>query len=148
MPIWTDHARQFLESHAVGHLATASADGAPHVVPVCYALDDDALYFVADLKPKRQPASQLRRLQNLRTNPRAAVVVDDYDDDWTRLAWVMVRGTTQFVSERTAHAQALTRLRARYARYRSMPIDDPQAHPIIRIHPTHVTAWQASGPMP
>lgn len=144
MPTWTHPARQFLESHRVGHLATAGADGAPHVVPVCYAIGDDALYFIADLKPKRGPANRLRRLDNLRANPHAAVVVDDYDDDWTRLAWVMVRGTTEFVTDPAAHARALTLLRARYAGYRSMPLDDPHAHPIVRIDPTRVTSWRGS----
>lgn len=143
MPTWTDAARQFLESHRVGHLATADAGGAPHVVPVCYALDDDGLYFVADLKPKRGPAHRLRRLDNLRANPRAAVVVDDYDDDWTHLAWVMVRGATRFVDDPAAHAAALALLRARYANYRSMPLDDPRAHPIVRIDADHVTLWRA-----
>ena len=92
MGSWTVEARRFLEAHRVGHLATAGADGAPHVVPVCYALDDDALYFVADEKPKRGEARNLLRLRNLRVNPRAAVVVDDWDEDWTRLAFVLVRG--------------------------------------------------------
>ena len=92
MASWTAEARQFLEAHRVGHLATAGADGAPHVIPVCYALDDEAVYFVADEKPKRRPARELLRLRNLRANPRAALVVDDYDEDWTRLAYVLVRG--------------------------------------------------------
>ena len=143
MPTWTNEARRFLEAHRVGHLATADAGGAPHVVPVCYALDDDGLYFVADLKPKRGPAHRLRRLENLRANPRAAVVVDDYDDDWTRLAWLMVRGPATFVDAPTAHAAALALLRARYANYRGMPLDDLQAHPIVRIDALHVTLWRA-----
>jgi PPOX class probable F420-dependent enzyme len=144
MPIWTDHARQFLEARRVGHLATASATGDPHVVPVCYALDDRALYVVADLKAKRRPAHQLRRLENLQANPRATIVVDEYHDDWSRLAWVMVRGTTSLVGDPAAHAHALVLLRARYAPYRSMPLDDPLRHPIVRIEPTRVTTWQAA----
>lgn len=81
MSVWTEDARQFLESHRVGHLATASGADGPHVIPVCYAIDDVGLYFVADLKPKRGAPRQLRRLENLRADPRAAVVVDDYDDE-------------------------------------------------------------------
>ena len=89
---WNAEVRHFLEAHRVGHLSTAGADGVPHVIPVCYAADAEAVYFVADEKPKRRPARELRRLRNLRENPRAALVVDDYDDDWTRLAYVLVRG--------------------------------------------------------
>src|SRR5207247_158773 len=106
MASWTAEARQFLEAHRVGHLATAGPDGAPHVIPVCYALDDVALYFVADEKPKRRPARELLRLRNLRANPRAALVVDDYDEDWTRLAYVLVRGPARVVDE-AAHPAAL-----------------------------------------
>jgi len=144
MASWTAEARHFLESHRIGHLATAGADGAPHVVPVCYALDDDALYFVADEKPKRRPARSLLRLRNLRANPRAAVVVDDWDEDWTRLAFVLVRGPAAEVAEVTAHAAALRLLRARYPQYRAMALDDPALHPIVRIEPARVLVWRAA----
>jgi PPOX class probable F420-dependent enzyme len=144
MASWTADIRRFLEAHRVGHLATVDADGMPHVVPVCYAIDDAALYFVADAKPKRRPARTLKRLQNLQVNPRAALVVDHYsDDDWTRLAWVQVRGPAAIVTERDAHADALARLQARYPQYRSMVLDDPEAHPIVRITPAVVRSWHA-----
>jgi len=143
MASWDATTRRFLEAHRVGHLATADAAGAPHVIPVCYALDDAALFVVADAKPKRRPARALRRLQNLRENPRAALVVDDYDDDWTRLAWVLVRGPVTFVTDRDAHAAALALLRRRYAPYRTMALDDPDAHPIIRLAPERVRHWHA-----
>jgi PPOX class probable F420-dependent enzyme len=145
MASWTAETRRFLEAHRVGHLATAGADGAPHVIPVCYALDDDAVYVVADLKPKRGPARALRRLRNVRANPRAALVVDDYDDDWTRLAWVLVRGAARELDDATAHARALELLRARYAQYRAMTLDDPSAHPILRLAAERVVHWRAAG---
>jgi PPOX class probable F420-dependent enzyme len=144
MASWDEDTRRFLEAHRVGHLATAGADGAPHVVPVCYALDDDALYVVADAKPKRRPARTLQRLENLRANPRAALVVDDYDDDWTRLAWVLVRGPATIVEDDALHAAALARLRARYAPYRAMALDDRHAHPIVRLEPLRVRWWRAA----
>jgi PPOX class probable F420-dependent enzyme len=145
MGTWTAEARRFLDAHRVGHLATAGADGAPHVVPVCYALDDDGLYFVADLKPKRGEARHLLRLRNLRANPRAAVVVDDWDEDWTRLAFVLVRGPAREIGEPDAHAAALRLLRARYPQYAAMALDDPQAHPVVRIEPARVVFWRAGG---
>ncbi len=145
MGSWTAEARQFLEARRVGHLATAGADGAPHVIPVCYALDDEALYFVADEKPKRRPARELLRLRNLRANPRAALVVDDYDEDWTRLAYVLVRGPARVVEEAAAHAGALRLLRARYPQYGRMALDDPAAHPVVRIQPARIVVWRAAG---
>jgi PPOX class probable F420-dependent enzyme len=144
MASWAEDTRRFLEAHRIGHLATAGADGAPHVVPVCYALDDEALYFVADAKPKRRPARALQRLANLRANPRAALIVDDWDEDWTRLAWVLVRGPATIVDDDVVHAAALARLRARYPQYRTMPLDDRHAHPIVRIEPAQVRTWRAS----
>jgi PPOX class probable F420-dependent enzyme len=145
MGSWTTEARRFLDAHRVGYLATAGADGAPHVVPVCYAIDDAALYFVADLKPKRGEARNLLRLRNLRANPRAAVVVDDWDEDWTRLAFVLVRGPARELRESVAHAAALRLLRARYPQYTAMPLDDPQAYPVVRIEPARVVVWRAAG---
>lgn len=145
MADWSPEARAFLERHRVGHLATAGADGAPHVIPVCYALDASALYFVADEKPKRRPARRLQRLVNLRENPRAALVVDDYDDDWSRLAWLLVRGPARVVSARAMRAHALALLRTRYPQYAAMALDDPERNPLVRIEPERVTLWRAGG---
>jgi PPOX class probable F420-dependent enzyme len=144
MATWPEDTRRFLEAHRLGHLATAGPDGAPHVMPVCYALDDDAVYFVADAKPKRRPARELERLRNVRATGRAALVVDDYDEDWTRLAWVLVRGPATIVDDPVLHAAALERLRARYPQYRAMALDDVVAHPIVRIVPHSVRRWRAS----
>jgi PPOX class probable F420-dependent enzyme len=143
MASWTSEARRFLEAHRVGHLATAGADGAPHVVPVCYALDEAALYFVADEKPKRRPARELLRLRNVRENPCAAIVVDDWDEDWTRLAWVLVRGPARVVTDGAAHATAVRLLRARYPQYRAMALDDPALNPVVRIEAERVVTWRA-----
>jgi len=143
MGTWTAETRRFLEAHRVGHLATAGADGAPHVIPVCYAIDESALFFVADAKPKRGNARDLLRLRNLRANPRAAVVVDDYDEDWTRLAWVLVRGPARELTDAREHALALELLRARYPQYRGMALDDSVEHPVVRIEPARVLAWRA-----
>ena len=145
MPTWTAEARQFLEAHRVGHLATSGVDGAPHVVPVCFACDDAAIYFVADEKPKRRPARELLRLRNLHVNPRAALVVDDYDDDWSRLAYLLVRGPAAIVDAAPAHAAALVRLRARYPQYVAMALDDPERSPLLRLEPVRVTFWRATG---
>lgn len=145
MTAWTPEARAFLAARRVGHLATASAAGAPHVIPVCYALDEVALYMVADDKPKRRPPRALKRLRNVAENPRAALVVDDYDDDWSRLAYVLVRGPAYIVRDPTVHATAVALLRARYLPYLDMALDDPERTPVLRLVPEHVTTWRAAG---
>ncbi len=136
-------ALRFLDGHRVGHLATAGPDGMPHVIPVCYAVTRAALYFVADEKPKRRPARELLRLRNLRHNPQAALVVDDYDDDWERLAFVLVRGPARFLAPGSEHSRALALLRARYPQYQRMALEDPERNPLVAIRPRHVVMWRA-----
>jgi PPOX class probable F420-dependent enzyme len=144
MPSWTSDAQRLLEHGRVGHFATADGAGQPHVVPVCYAFDDHALYFVADEKPKRGAAHALKRLRNLRENPHAALVVDEWDEDWTRLAWVMVRGPAHVETDAGRRDDALARLRLRYPQYHAMRLDDASAHPLVRLAAEHVVTWRAT----
>ncbi len=136
-------ARDLLDRHRVAHLATADRTGAPHVVPLCYARDDDALYFVIDSKPKRRTGTAIKRMRNLLENPAVALVVDDYDEDWRRLAYVLVRGRAAVVADAAEARRALGSLRARYPQYRVMELDGPE-HPVVRITPEHVHVWRAS----
>ena len=87
-------------------LGDGDAGGQPHVVPICYALTGDTLYFTIDEKPKRQSGARLKRLANLRENPFAALVVDRYDEDWSRLGWVMVRGRADILESGPEHDRA------------------------------------------
>ena len=132
--------RSFLERQRVAHLATADASGAPHVVPICFALVGQTLYIAIDEKPKRGDFHYLRRLRNLAENPRLAVVADVYDDhDWSRLGFVLLRGAGRIVAADAAeHTQALQQLRNRYSQYRSMALED---RPVIAADITSVTTW-------
>jgi PPOX class probable F420-dependent enzyme len=140
----SEEARAFLDAHAVGHLATAGADGAPHVVPLCYARIGDRLYFVADDKPKRHGPHALKRLANLAANPRAALVVDDYGADWSRLAYLLVHLDAAIVAAPAEYAAALDALRQRYPPYRSMPLEIA-THPMIRMTPRRWHLWRSAG---
>jgi PPOX class probable F420-dependent enzyme len=128
----SDEARAFLDRHRLGHLATADASGVPHVVPLCFARIADRLYFVADDKPKRGGPRALRRLANIAANPRVALVVDDYDDDWTRLAYLLLHLDAATVADDGEYAEGLAALRTRYPNYRSMPLARA-SHPMIRL---------------
>src|SRR5882724_7077496 len=110
---FTDDDRQFIEAHRIAHLATADATGAPHVIPICYALVGDVLYFVVDEKPKRSRTG-LKRLRNIAANSQVALVIDDYDEDWTRLAFLLLQGRAAVVTDRDEYAGALGALRERY----------------------------------
>lgn len=136
-------ARAFLDRHEVGHLATVDADGAPHVVPLCYARLDDWLYFVSDDKPKRHGPRRLRRLANLAGQPRAALIVDDYDADWSRLAYLLLHLDAAPVDDPAEYAAALAALRARYPQYRTMALA-PDTHPMVRLTPRRVHRWRAA----
>jgi len=140
----SDAARAFLDDHAVGHLATADAAGAPHVVPVCYARIDDALYFVADDKPKRGGPRALKRLANIAANPRVALVVDDYDDAWRHLAFLLVHADAAPVDDPEEYAAAVAALHARYAPYRAMTLA-LATHPMVRLRPRRCHFWRMPG---
>lgn len=137
--------RSFLDAHQVARLATAGRDGEPHVIPFCYACDGQHFYFVVDHKPKRHTGKPLKRIRNMMENPQAALVVDDYADDWTRLAYVMVRGTTALVEDRAEYDRALALLRKRYPQYRSMDLRFGH-NAMVRITPTKVNAWGRIAP--
>ena len=102
----TDQQRRFLAGQRVARLATADAAGRPHVVPICYALRGNTVYFTIDEKPKKRPGARLKRLANLQENPSAALVVDRYDEDWSRLGWVMVRGRADILESGPEHDRA------------------------------------------
>jgi PPOX class probable F420-dependent enzyme len=129
--------RRFLAGRKVGHLATADRHGVPHVVPVCFALAEDALYITIDEKPKRADVP-LKRLRNIAENPAVAVVVDRYDDDWTRLGWVMLRGRAEILAGGAEHARAQALLRARYPQLNDMQI---ASLPVIAVCLERVTSW-------
>ena len=141
----SEDARRFLDRHTRGHLATADKDGAPHVVPLCYARIGEYVYFVCDEKPKRRGPLGLKRLANLRENPRAALVVDDYDRDWTKLAYLLVQVDGEIVTDTEEYGAALATLRARYEQYERMPLRQ-DTHPIVRLTPTNAHLWIAAPP--
>jgi PPOX class probable F420-dependent enzyme len=129
-----------LEASRVGHLATVDELSRPHVVPVCYAWSEGALYTPVDEKPKRGDPGGLRRLRNIAANPAVCLTVDRYDEDWSRLAWLQVRGRAALVDDPAERARAFAALRARYRQYRGMALE---ARPLIRITPTRVVGWSA-----
>jgi PPOX class probable F420-dependent enzyme len=140
----SEDERRFLSRRKVGHLATADRGGAPHVVPVCFAIDGEALYITIDEKPKRADVP-LKRLRNIAENPAVAVVVDRYDDDWTRLGWVMLRGRAEILAGGDEHARAQALLRARYPQLNEMAI---ASLPVIAVRLERVTNWGNLAPEP
>ena len=133
----TDAQYRFLEASRVGRLATADTAGVPHLVPVCYAVDGMSAYITVDEKPKRTDIP-LKRLRNIMENPAVALTVDRWDEDWSRLAWVMLRGSAVILDSGKEHDRAQDLLRTRYPQYRSMDI---APLPVIAIRIGRVLAW-------
>jgi PPOX class probable F420-dependent enzyme len=136
---------QFIDSHRVAHFATTDASGEPLIVPICFAFDGACFFTAIDEKPKTVSASALRRVQNIRTNPQVALLMDDYSEDWSQLAYLLIKGTARIIEPPVGvgveHATGVTLLRARYAQYRSMAID---RNPLIRIEPRRLKFWSAA----
>ena len=141
--------RRFIETARSGHLATADSEADPHLVPVTFVLIDEAIYIAIDEKPKT--TTRLKRLRNIEENPRAAFLVDQYDDDWTRLAWVLCRGVASVLeadlqeagaqpADAPARDEILAELRAKYPQYHD---HDLASRPILRLMIERVTQWGA-----
>lgn len=122
----------------VARLATADASGTPHLIPVCFAFDGNRVYSVLDRKPKRTPATMLKRVRNLLSNPKVALVVDHYEEDWSRLWYVLITGTAELIREGQERRYAIGLLRQKYPQYRAMDIAES---PVISITPKRITTW-------
>ena len=118
-----EEARSRFALARVARLATVSDDGAPHLVPITFAIDGDRIVTAVDAKPKR--GGRLRRLANIRANPRVSLLADEYDDDWEKLWWVRADGEARIVEEDPELGRALALLRARYRQYATVALIGP-----------------------
>ena len=127
-------------AHArVARLATATADR-PHLVPVVFAQSGGAVWIPVDGKPKRH--TRLKRLENIRANPRVSLLIDHYEEDWRALWWVRVDGRAAVVEREDAgFDEALAALLGKYPQYASVPVTGA-----IRIEIDNVSHWRAGGP--
>ena len=140
LPPW---AVELLHQSRVARLGTADRTGRPLVVPVCYAFDGRTCVTAIDAKPKRVPGRRLRRVRNIEENPRAALVVDRYDEDWSGLRWVLVEGGAAVLTGGTERAAAVDLLREKYPQYRVMGLDREGAT-VIRVSAERTLCWSGS----
>lgn len=138
-PTISPGVRSKLETARVARLATLDAEGRPHAIPICFALDGSVFYSAIDRKPKRVPPSRLARLKNIQEMPQVAFLVDQYDEDWTRLWYVLVRGEAELVSASEEQQRAIERLRGKYPQYDADML--PEDALVLRITPVRITAW-------
>jgi PPOX class probable F420-dependent enzyme len=126
----------------IGHMATSDG-GTPSLVPVCFVLIGETLYQAIDGKPKITDPGQLRRIRNVRANPRAALLIDHYVEDWRRLWYVLLRGKARVIDHGAEHQQAIAALRKKYAQYRTTVPLAPDAL-VIAIDVRQLRHWRAS----
>ena len=132
------HASRLIRSARIGHLATSDNSGQPHVIPICFVFDGNYFYSPIDEKPKRTAPQKLKRLKNIRENPQVSLVIDRYNEDWTKLGYVLVIGTARILSRGEKHQKAVARLRKKSSQYRRMAIHE---RPLIVINPKRVITW-------
>ena len=125
--------RALLDDERRAVMSTVAADGSPHAVPVVFALVENEIVSPIDHKPKS--GKVMARMRNLRRDPRATLLIDHWDEDWTRLAWLMVRGTAEL--DEDYPEDPLHALNGRYPQYEP----DERHDTLIRLRPTSLLWW-------
>jgi coenzyme F420-0:L-glutamate ligase / coenzyme F420-1:gamma-L-glutamate ligase len=137
---WSPQVQEFVRAHRVARLGTVDGTGRPLVLPICYIVAGETVYSPTDAKPKRVPVQRLKRLKNIQENPHVALVIDDYSDDWTHLAYVILHGRAEILTAGSSFERAVAALREKYSQYHYMAI---QENPMIVVHLTRAVSWGA-----
>lgn len=130
-----------LKEARVARFATLDAENRPHIVPVCFLYDGSVFYTAIDRKPKRLAPERLARVRHIRAMPQVALLIDEYYEEWTKLWFVLVRGTAKLIPKSAIgeRARVLRQLRKKYPQYAAGIL--PNDAPIIRISPRRITFW-------
>jgi PPOX class probable F420-dependent enzyme len=139
----THPTKEFIERARVARLATVNSQSEPHLVPVVFVFDGNYFYIPIDEKRKRVKPDKLKRVLNIKGNPQVALLIDEYNEDWTRLAFVMVQGKASIVSqvsEDTRLHDAHKKLMAKYPQYQKVRLSETY----IMIKPEKILSWRNS----
>jgi PPOX class probable F420-dependent enzyme len=135
--------KEFIERARVARLATVNSQSEPHLVPVVFVFDGNYFYIPIDEKRKTVKPDKLKRVLNIKENPQVALLIDEYSEDWTRLAFVMVQGKASIVNqvrEDTRLYDAYKKLVAKYLQYQKVRLSET----CIMIKPEKILSWQNS----
>lgn len=125
--------RKVFEMERVSRVATTGRDGVPHVVPVCHVLEDGKIYFATDKDSKK--------VRNLRANPQAALVVDLYSEDWSRLAGAVITGPAILVDRGPRFRKIRTLLYRKYPQYPVESALEEGEVVMVEITPARLVSW-------
>ncbi len=134
----TSQQSALMEAARTAHLSTADAHGAPHLIPICFVYHEGRFYSAIDRKPKSTSSRNLKRVKNILANPKVALVIDHYEEDWRRLWYILVTGTASLIEDGDDHQNAISKLRGKYDQYQDMDIDQRL---VIGIEPTKINCW-------
>jgi len=121
----------------VGYLATVGADNGPHIIPVCFTWAGDVVWTAVDGKTKS--SNDLQRLRDIEATRSIAFIVDRWDEDWSRLAWLQARGSATIIPDGKEWDKAVAALKSKYSQYSDTPVDGP----VIRIDVSRWVGWAA-----
>ena len=135
---------KFIERAKVARLATVSPECKPHLVPVVFVFDDNHFFIPIDNKRKTSKPEKLKRVTNIYENPNVALLIDDYDEDWTKLAFVMVQGKASIINklqeENIQLQEAHKKLMIKYPQYQEIGLGEM----CIKIMPEKLASWRNS----
>ena len=129
--------RRLVSLAPVARLATVRRDGRPHVVPICFVVVEEVVYSAVDDKPKRH--RHLQRISNITATGTASLLVDEYDEDWSRLWWVRLDGKARLVDNTAETERAIHLLSGKYPQYR----DEPPSGPVLAVDIERWVGWSA-----
>lgn len=133
--------KSLITDSSIAYLSTVSHKGHPHIVPICFVLLDQNFYSLLDNKPKDVQVLKLRRVQNIISNPKVALIVNHYEDDWDKLWHVLIKGNGSIVANELERRAAIKSLKQKYEQYLHMDVD---LNPVIKIRPTNIVSWEAT----
>jgi PPOX class probable F420-dependent enzyme len=137
------NTKSLIDGARVARLATVDSENIPHVVPVVFVFDGEHYYVPIDEKTKKDKLGTLKRVKNIQKNPNIALLIDKYDEDWSKLLFVMIHGKASLIGkqgqERDAQLEKAHKLLyVKYHQYEKIGIGEM----CIKIYPEKVITWQ------
>jgi coenzyme F420-0:L-glutamate ligase/coenzyme F420-1:gamma-L-glutamate ligase len=141
--IITPTVEDFIERARIARLATIDSEFKPNLVPVVFVFDSNHFFIPVDEKRKTAKPAKLKRIRNIQDNPNVALLFDEYSEDWTKLAFVMIKGKASIVNKIEGNIQvrqAYKKLMTKYTQYQKVGVGEM----CIIIKPEKVSSWSNS----
>lgn len=131
---------RYISRKRLAHFATSDSSGIPTVIPICFVYHNDIIYTPLDTKPKKTAPTNLKRVKNILENPFVSFVIDEYNDDWDRLSYVIIQGSASLIDHGEEYQDALVQLCNKYEQYTKMKLID-LGLPVIKIVSNKIITW-------